>query len=212
MTSLARASGTLLDWSVDGSTSARGFRVLAVAGGVVLTAAAAQCTVPLPFTTVPFVLTPLAVLLCGAALGSRLGALSQICYLALGATGASVFAPSATLPPGVLRLVGPTGGFLVAYPAAAFVAGWLADRGWDRRYLTSMAAMTAGLVLIFAGGAAWFAIVSGQSIAQVLPLTVLPFLPFDLAKVAVAALILPETWRLIGRRSARTDTEGPSRF
>jgi biotin transport system substrate-specific component len=211
MTSLARAGGSLLDWSVDGSTSARGLRVLAVAGGVVLTAAAAQFTVPLPFTTVPFVLTPLAVLLCGAALGSRLGALTQVLYLMLGVTGVAVFAPSVTLPPGALRLAGPTGGFLIAYPVAAFVAGWLAERGWDRRYLTSVAAMTAGLALIFAGGAAWFAIVSGQPIARVLSLAVLPFLPFDLAKVAVAALILPQTWRLIGRGSARTDTAGSPR-
>ncbi len=195
-----------MDWSVDGSTSARVVRVVAVAGGVVLTAAAAQFTVPLPFTTVPFVLTPLAVLLCGAALGSRLGALTQILYLALGATGVAVFAPSATLPPGALRLVGPTGGFLIAYPAAAFVAGWLAERAWDRRYLTSAMAMLAGLSVIFAGGAAWFAIVSGQSIGQVLRLTVLPFLPFDVVKVAVAALILPQVWQGIAHRDQRPKT------
>ncbi len=100
---------------------------------------------PLPFTAVPFVLTPMVVLLAGAALGSRLGALSQMLYLAAGAAGLPVFAPSVTLPPGALRLLGPTGGYLLAYPVAAFVTGWLAERGWDRRYLSSAAAMLLGL-------------------------------------------------------------------
>src|SRR5439155_5958556 len=96
-----------------------------------------------------------AVLLCGAALGSRAGAAAQILYLAAGAAGLPVFAPSAELPPGALRLLGPTGGYLMAYPIAAFVAGYLAERGWDRRYWTSVAAMLLGLALIFLGGLSW---------------------------------------------------------
>jgi biotin transport system substrate-specific component len=202
MTSATHASGSLFDWSLTRSrpSSAGWPKVAAVAGAVVLTAAAAQCTLPLPFTSVPFVLTPLAVLLTGAALGPRLGASAQIVYLVLGAIGLPVFAPSLTLPPGLLRLAGPTGGFLMAYPAAAFAAGWLAARGWDRRYVTSALAMTAGLAVIFAGGAAWFMVASHATLASALNLAVWPFLPFDLVKVLVAAVILPQTWRFISPR------------
>ena len=66
-----------------------------------------------------------------------------------------MFAPSATLPPGALRLLGPTGGYLLAYPVAAFVTGWLAERGWDRRYLTSFVAMLAGLASSTSAGVSW---------------------------------------------------------
>jgi biotin transport system substrate-specific component len=131
------------------ATAHTGARLLVRAAGValatMLTAAAAQFTSPLPFTAVPFTMAPLAVMLTGAALGSRLGFLSQALYLTAGAMGLAVFAPSITLPPGAARLVGPTGGYLMAYPAAAFLTGWLAERGWDRRYLTSFASMLLGL-------------------------------------------------------------------
>src|SRR5262245_12883603 len=144
--------GSLLTHSLARSEQRAPARILAVGLAVALTAAAAQFTMPLPFTAVPFTLTPLVVMLSGAALGSRLGFLSQVLYLFAGAIGLSVFAPSATLPPGAARLLGPTGGYLLAYPVAAFVTGWLAERGWDRRYLTSLASMLAGLAIIFAGG------------------------------------------------------------
>src|SRR5262245_26914970 len=133
----------------------------------VLTAAAAQISAPLPFTDVPLTLQPMVVLIGGLALGSRLGSASQILYLAAGIAGLPVFAASATLPPGALRLLGPTGGYLMAYPFAAFVAGWLAERGLDRQYVGSFLAMLAGLVIIFAFGIAWLALfartVSGGS-------------------------------------------------
>ncbi len=123
----------------------------------VLTAAAAQVSIPLPFTPVPLTLQPMVVLLGGAALGSRLGMASQVLYLAAGLAGLPVFAASPLLPQGPLRLLGPTGGFLMAYPLAAFLTGWLAERGFDRRYLTSVVAMAAGLALIFACGVTWLA-------------------------------------------------------
>ena len=109
----------------------------------VLTALAAQISVPLPFTPVPFTLQPMVVLLGGAALGARLGMASQVLYLPLGLAGLPVFAASPVLPQGSLRLLGPTGGFLMAYPLAAFVAGWLAERGFDRRLLDVVVAMAA---------------------------------------------------------------------
>src|SRR6476646_4595119 len=132
-------------------------RIAAVLFVTSLTAAAAQISVPLPFTPVPFTLQPMVVLLGGAALGSRLGMSSQVLYLALGLAGLPVFAASPVLPQGFARLLGPTGGFLMSYPLAAFVAGFLAERGFDRRYLTSVLAMGAGLAIVFACGIAWLA-------------------------------------------------------
>ena len=92
----------------------------------ILTAIAAQISIPLPFTPVPFTFQPMVVLLGAAALGPRLGMASQILYLALGIAGLPVFAASPVLPQGAARLLGPTGGYLMAYPFAAFAAGWLA--------------------------------------------------------------------------------------
>src|ERR671924_179337 len=124
----------------EASVPARAIRMGAVLFVTVLTAAAAQISVPLPFTQVPFTFQPMVVLLGGLALGSRLGASSQVLYLLAGNAGLPGFAASATLPPGPLRLIGPTGGYLMAYPLAAFVTGYLAERGFDRRYLTSVLA------------------------------------------------------------------------
>src|ERR1044072_789868 len=127
-------------------------RVSAVLFVTILTAVAAQITVPLPFTPVPFTFQPMVVLVGAAALGARLGAASQGLYLALGLAGLPVFAASPVLAQGAARPFGPTGGYLMAYPLAAFVAGALAERGFDRRYLTAVLAMTCGLAVVFAGG------------------------------------------------------------
>src|SRR5476649_2544404 len=121
-------SRTFLDRATEGASLGAAIKVAACTLAVALTATAAQVTSPLPFTAVPLVLTPLAVMLTGAALGSWLGFVSQLAYLVAGAAGMQVFAPSLTLPPGALRLVGPTGGYLMAYPIAAFVTGYLAER------------------------------------------------------------------------------------
>ena len=101
------STGSLASVSLKHSSLAPQIKIGAVVLATSLTAAAAQFTMPLPFTAVPFVLTPMVVLLAGAALGSRLGALSQVLYLVAGAAGLPVFAPSVTLPPGALRLMGP---------------------------------------------------------------------------------------------------------
>jgi biotin transport system substrate-specific component len=176
----------------------------------VLTAVAAQFSIPLPFTAVPLTLQPMVVLVGGVALGSRLALGSQVIYLAAGALGLPVFAMSATLPPGALRLIGPTGGYLLSYPAAAYVAGYLADRGFGRRYATSVLAMLAGLLVIYCGGAGWLAILargagqSGVSAARTaLSAGVYPFLIADLLKLAVAAAVLPAVWRLVAHNSNR---------
>src|ERR1700730_16658874 len=144
---------TLLD-TVTTRADAR-FRVAEQIGAVlfvtILTATAAQLSIPLPFTPVPFTSQPMVVLLGAAALGPRLGMASQILYLALGFAGLPVFAASSLLPQGAARLLGPTGGYLMAYPFAAFTAGWLAARGFDRRYVTAVFSMGCGLAVGFAG-------------------------------------------------------------
>jgi biotin transport system substrate-specific component len=172
-----------------------------------LTAAAAQISIPLPFTAVPFTFQPMVVLLGGLALGSRLGSASQVLYLAAGIVGLPVFAASATLPPGALRLLGPTGGYLMAYPFAAFVVGYLAERGFDRRYVTSVVAMLAGLAVVYASGAIWlgmFARTAAGSAATGLQAAfmsgVAPFVLADLAKLLLAAAVVPALWTIVGRR------------
>jgi biotin transport system substrate-specific component len=175
-------------------------RTAAVLFVTVLTALAAQLSVPLPFTPVPFTLQPMIVLLGGAALGSRLGAASQALYLLAGLAGLPVFAASPVLPQGAARLIGPTAGFLLSYPLAAFVTGWLAERRFDRQYLTSLAAMAAGLAVVFAGGLSWLAYgPAATGIGAAISTALLPFLAADLLKLCLAAAVLPTVWRFIGR-------------
>ena len=139
---------------------------------------------------------PVAVLLAGAVLGARLGALSQVLYLGLGVTGAAMFALSPALVPGLGRLLGPTGGFLLAFPLAAFAAGWLADRGWTRTYAGTVASMLAGLVVLYAGGTLWLAALAGpSSLAMLWALAAA-----DLVKVALAAAVPPVALRALGAR------------
>ncbi len=198
-------SATLLDSmlrAADSPTARVAERSAAVAFATVLTVVAAGVSVPLPFTPVPFTLQPMVVLLAGAALGARLGMASQLLYLALGLAGLPVFAAS-PLPQGVARIIGPTGGYLLSYPLAAFVAGWLAQRGLDRRYLTAVLAMAAGLVVVFAGGVAWLALVAQPSrgVGGALAAGFYPFVLADCLKLLAAAAVMPALWRLIGHRA-----------
>lgn len=168
-----------------------------------LTVLAAQISVPLPFTPVPFTFQPMLVLVGGAALGARLGATSQVLYLALGIAGLPVFAASPLLPQGALRLLGPTGGYLMAYPIAAFVAGYLAERGFDKRYWTSCVAMAAGLAIVFAFGVTWLAAFAAPAagFGAAIAAGFTPFIVADLVKLALAAAVLPMAWRVLGMRT-----------
>lgn len=147
-------------------------------------ALAAQVAVPLPGTPVPMTLQPLAVLIVGGLLGPRLGALSMVVYLAMGAAGLPVFTPFGA--PGLARLFGPTGGYLLAYPIAAALAGRVAARGtWAAVILGALA----GLLAIHAGGLVQLLALTGSA-ERAVALGTLPFLAGDLLKVAVAALAL----------------------
>jgi biotin transport system substrate-specific component len=189
---------TLLQTVAARAELSRAFNGAAVLFVTVLTIAAAQVSIPLPFTPVPFTLQPMIVLLGGAALGSRLGMSSQLLYLALGLAGLPVFAASPVLPQGFARLLGPTGGYLMSYPLAAFVTGYLAQRGFDRRYVTSVLAMAAGLAIIFACGVAWMAFGTPHlGLSAAIAGGLVPFIPADLLKIAASATLLPLAWRFL---------------
>jgi biotin transport system substrate-specific component len=168
-----------------------------------LTIVAAQVSIPLPFTPVPFTFQPMVVLVGAAALGARLGAASQALYLMLGILGLPVFAASPVLSQGIARILGPTGGYLMAYPAAAFAAGWLAERGFDRRYATEVVAMICGLAIVFAGGVSWLALYvqPGRGLAGALAAGFYPFVLPDLVKLLAAGAVMPSLWRITGLRS-----------
>jgi biotin transport system substrate-specific component len=171
---------------------------LLVLGFSLLTALAAQLVVPLPFTPVPLTGQTFAVLLTGALLGPRLGALAMLAYLAEGAAGLPFFRGGAS---GVGHFAGATAGYLLAFPAAAYVTGYLAERGWDRRFLTAAAAMALGSFVILACGWAWLALMFKGG-GEAFRLGVAPFLPGDVVKIALAAAVLPTGWALLRQRRA----------
>jgi biotin transport system substrate-specific component len=194
--SRAIAAPTLFGALAGDRASSRALQVGAVLFVTILTAAAAQVTIP--FQPVPFTLQPALVLLGGAALGARLGFASQVLYLMLGVVGLPVFAASPFLPQGAARLLGPTAGFLLAYPVAAFATGWLAERGFDRRYFTSVAAMAAGLAVLFIGGLLRLAYVPpSMGLERAFEIGVAPFIVADLLKLVIAAAVLPSVWKLV---------------
>lgn len=161
------------------------------------TAACAQFAIhlgPIPITGQTF-----AVLLTGALLGSRLGAAAIIAYLIEGAVGLPFFAG---VSGGIVRFFGPTGGYLVAFPAAAFITGAFAEHGWDKRYPTAVAAMTIGSAVVFLGGWTWYSLVTNTSLTVAFKLAVLPFLPGDVIKIALAAAVLPTGWALLKRKAS----------
>jgi biotin transport system substrate-specific component len=190
-----------------GSITARGdatwlTKGLAVLFVTALTAAAAQISVPLPFTPVPFTFQPMVVLIGGAALGARLGMASQVLYLLIGLAGLPVFAASPLLPQGAARLLGPTAGFLLSYPLAAWLTGRLAERRFDRKYLTSVLAMAAGLLVIYTGGTLRLAYGPPQSLGlfTAFQVGIAPFIPADIVKIFLAAGVLPGVWKFLGKQ------------
>lgn len=174
--------------AVSHQSSVVGMRALSVVLGAVLVAAAAQVSVPLPGTPVPMTLQPMAVLLVGGLLGARLGASSLLLYLAMGAAGLPVFTPTVPLV-GIARLLGPTGGYLLAYPVAAFATGALLTPGRRPGVGRTALAVLAGLVLIHLGGIAQLLLLTGDASAAA-RFGTLPFLFGDLLKVGALVPVL----------------------
>src|SRR5690606_362515 len=168
---------TTLALEVVPSRTAR--RVLGVAAFAVATALSAKVALPLPGTPVPFTFQPLLVMLAGALLGARLGAASQLLYLAAGVVGLPVFVAGG----GVAYLLGPTGGYLLAYPLAAFVVGSLVGSGAG----SALLALLDGLGVIYVGGTAWLAAVGAFDFAVAAGLR--PFVLADLVKVLLAVVV-----------------------
>jgi biotin transport system substrate-specific component len=168
--------------------------MVGIVGFAAAVAAASQIAIPLPFTPVPVTLQPMLVILAGMLLGAEAGAASMALYLAAGAAGLPVFTPMGA--PGIARFFGPTGGYLLAYPVAAYVAGALTRRATTltARWLAGVA----GVVVIFAGGIAQLAVLNG-SVGRAVALGVTPFAALDLVKAWVAAAIT-------GSRVARRDS------
>ena len=158
--------------------------LVGAAGFVVALAAASQVAIPIPGTPVPVTLQPLVVVLSGLMLGPVVGFASMVTYLVLGALGLPVFAPVGA--PGILRLLGPTGGYLIAFPFAAFAAGFVALR--FPKLAGRWAGAMLGMVVIFIGGITQLAILTG-SLGQALALGITPFAAFDILKALVAALV-----------------------
>ncbi|HET9109525.1 MAG TPA: biotin transporter BioY [Ktedonobacterales bacterium] len=180
------------------ASTQRGQRVASVAReaalavlGVVALAISAHIIIPLPFTPVPVTGQTFAVLLLGAAYGARRGVASVVLYLLAGAAGLPVFAAVAGAA---------SYGYLIGFAVAAFIVGWLADRGWGRGLPTSIAAMLVGEVAIYACALPWLARFVGWN--HVIALGLTPFLVGDAYKLVAAALLLPAAWlatrRIIG--------------
>jgi biotin transport system substrate-specific component len=165
-------------------TNDRRLLVVGVVGFAAAVAAASQIAIPLPFTPVPITLQPMLVILAGMMLGPVAGATSMLLYLAAGASGLPVFTPVGA--PGIARLLGPTGGYLIAYPVAAFVAGAVAARlsTLGGRWLAGLA----GVAVIYLGGVTQLAVLSG-GFARAVALGVTPFALLDVVKAFLAALI-----------------------
>ena len=159
-------------------------RALACTFFATLVAVFARIAIPLPFTPVPFTMQPMAVMLTGMFLGSRLGCASLIEYLAAGALGAPVFAGGGG---GLAYLASVSSvGYLIAYPFAVYVIGRMTERS-PRRFGRLFAAALVGLVIIYAGGDAYLAVWLHGDMAKALVAGTLPFIVFDAVKAALAA-------------------------
>jgi len=200
MTSLtATVSDTLLERLLPSTAAGSAWMrnaIVVLAGSALLTLSA---KLSIPFYPVPLTLQTLVVLCLGIVLGPRLGALTIIVYLAEGALGLPVFAGTPAKGTGLAYMLGTTGGYLLGFVVAAFVTGWLARKRWDRSVWTMIAAMLIGNAIIYAFGLAWLGSIVGWD-KPILAWGMTPFLLGDLAKILIAALLIPSVWRMLGNR------------
>ena len=166
-----------------------------VIAGILVLAVAAKIKVPM--WPVPITMGTFAVLAIGAAYGARLGLATILGYMLVGALGFDVFAGSSAEAYGLSYMMGGTGGYLVGYVLATVALGWLARRGWDRSVLWMAAAMLVGNVLIYAPGLYWLGALYGWD-KPILEWGLTPFLVGDALKLALAAVLLPALWKLVG--------------
>jgi len=187
-------------WNTEGSQLWIKRAVLVVLGVMVL-ALAAKTKFPIPPSPVPVTMGTLAVLTIGAAYGPRLGLMTLLAYMFVGALGFDVFASSTAEKNGLVYMMGGTGGYLVGYVLAGAALGYFARKGWDRSVLLMALAMLIGNALIYVPGLLWLNQFA-ESWAQTFAWGITPFLIGDAMKLALAALLVPGLWKLIG--NART--------
>ncbi len=168
------------------------YDIALVIGGSLLIALCARVKVLLHFSPVPVTAQTFAVLMIGALLGAKRGSLAALAYIIEGAIGLPVFA----LGGGFAVLLGPTGGYLIGFIPTAYVTGFLAQKGWDRRIGTTILAMIFGNIVIYTFGLLWLSRLMGIS-KSVLSVGLYPFIAGDLVKIALAAAILPAGWKLL---------------
>lgn len=203
MTALTYPNHTLAETLWQGDQTILRNVLLAVTGTIALWVSA---KINLPFYPVPMTMQTFVVLVIGMAFGWRLGAATVLLYLFQGAVGLSVFASAPEKGIGLAYMAGTTGGYLVGFVVAAGVVGWLAERGWDRNVLTTLAAMFLGTSIIFAFGVAWLGLVIGWD-KPVLQFGFYPLLPGAAFKIALAAAVLPLAWRFTRKSSNTSETD-----
>jgi len=169
--------------------------LLAIVGTALLWLSA---KIQVPFWPVPMTMQTFVVLTLGMALGWRLAGATLLLYLAEGTIGLPVFAGTPEKGIGLAYMLGGTGGYLIGFLIAAVVCGYLAERGWDRRVLTTVSAMLIGNVLIYVPGLLWLGAVFGWD-KPILEWGLTPFILGDVTKLALAAIVLPMTWKLFAR-------------
>jgi biotin transport system substrate-specific component len=169
---------------------------LLVLAGTGLVAGAAQISFKLPFTPVPITGQTFAVVLVGASLGSLRGTASLLLYLWLGVAGAPIYAHHDS---GWNAITSASGGYIVGFVLAAAVTGFLAERGWDRRFSSSVGAMLTGNVIVYLVGLPWLAVVLHTNLEKTLEYGLYPFVPGDTFKLYLAAAALPTAWRVVER-------------
>lgn len=172
--------------------AALAYDILVILSGSWLIALAAQLSIPLPFSPVPITAQTFAVLLVGALAGQRLGSLSVAAYLAQGLAGLPVFAGGTS---GLSRLLGPSGGYLLGFWAAAYLVGSLAERGWTRQVRGTLLAMLAGNLVIYLCGLPYLSLFVG--VEKALVAGFYPFLVGDVIKILLATLALPLGWKML---------------
>lgn len=165
---------------------------LALAGSVLLTVSAKT---QIPFYPVPMTMQTFVIMVLGMALGPRLGAATVMLYLAQGALGLPVFAGTPEKGLGLAYMAGPTGGYLVGFVAGAWLCGALAERGWDRSWVKTIAAAGLGHAAVFVFGFAWLAVLVGAE--KAFTFGVAPFWAATLLKTALAVAVLPPAWALV---------------
>lgn len=185
-------------WPTASKNDARGLlrkALLIIVGSLLLTMSAKM---NVPFYPVPMTMQTFAVIVIGAAFGWRLGAVTVLAYLAQGAIGLPVFAGTPEKGIGLAYMTGPTGGYLVGFVAGAAVAGWLAERGWNRSMLLLTLAMFLAHATIFAFGAAWLGALIGYEKAWLAG--VAPFYLATALKTLLAAACLKAGWSMVAPR------------